>query len=66
MFSRPTVIAEARLLSQSCLRGFCGEKTGTETRNRCFSEYLISCVGIAPRTLTHHYYINLAIDDFVN
>jgi len=58
-FSRPTLIAEARVLSQSCLRGVCGGKVGTETRDRCFSEHLIPSVGIIPPalcTLTHHYY----------
>jgi hypothetical protein len=70
MFSRSTVAGEARVLSQSCLRGLCGGKTGTETRDKCFSEHFISSVDIIPpalRTLlTHHYYINLANDDVVD
>jgi len=68
MFSRPTLIAEARVLSQSCLRGVCGGKNGTETRDKCFSERLISTVVIIPPalcTVTHHYYISLANDDVI-
>jgi hypothetical protein len=69
VFSRPAVTTGARVLSQSCVRGVCGGKAGTETRDRCFSEHLTSSAGIIPpalRTLPHHYYINLVIDGVVN